>query len=557
MVKAACCAPLTYTDRTDIRFQTINYGSPRHAELDRIMKTGLELVFTNKSVNIEEEVPYGHWKGKDIGANHIIYKDVTGREHTYNALEHLKGSGTIWCDKDLARILNKPESDESWGALIYNASTRQLEGQTSYSWYWDGSDQFYEVRTEDGQRHIQLYRSYQDDRWFAVISVWVVHRREKTLYMREVDDFYDTHVSCRCYSIEKGSLWDPSPDAWAYVDCPWWGTEYTHRDHSYENIAVADARSWCENHLPRSEEEFHKGYAFKFIDIPNVNTTVLRSHVKTAAQHVKSLLPSWDVAYDECCATQKLSERDRIPAWTQLSARALEKITGEFDGNGFAYLKDCKDFIPSILQFKRAFTQQAQGLAKGKWKLVLAGMAASYLAIHYGFKLFAADTESLLEATMTNRDGTLKHVNSHMAYLHNDWQGDRRYTIAYDQSPILGTLREFLDKYDLLFRSENAWDLVPYSFVVDWFADIQTCLAVMDNYGSIQRNYQVAATIATTKSKKHFDCSTDYAAGHVVVEFFDRMVSHDVIPPDIFGASDVGEFSRTHLVEGAALTLVK
>lgn len=560
MIKVKCAAPLTWSNNVSRRYIMTLDGGPS-SNTDKY-GPGTRCYFTTETWSKEVEVPYGQWlpgdAGGTLGAHHIVYKDVGGKEHTYNSLQHLKGNGEVSADSNLAKFFYN-STNPSDGILTYNVRTGQLNGSTNWAWSWnhDGGD-FVQVDHGTGYRRVFLYESFQDSRVKCLISIGRTHNFYKNRYYTVVDEFYDFYANWTVFYIVPAT-WGGGPNSYAMKIGRMMGDSKTVREPgggNWEQLLINAAQRACED---VASHPLDTGSDGEFIPIPNLpSLQSLGNRVDAAARRIASLLPSWDQAHSELDETGRLADyaSNNIPNWTALSARALEKYTGEFDGNGFAYLKDCKEFIPSIRKMRDQFAATAKGLKGRKLKMILAGIAGTYLSIHYGFKLFALDTEELLEATLSSTDGTVRHLNSHESYFRYNWDADRRYTIAFDKSPIIGTMREFLAKYDLLFNSHNAWDLVPYSFVVDWFTDLESALTSLDTYGQIRRDFQVAATIGTTRATKNVECNTDYCHGSVEVEYFNRFVSHDIVTPDIWAAADPGGFSKKHLVEGTALTAI-
>lgn len=101
---------------------------------------------------------------------------------------------------------------------------------------------------------------------------------------------------------------------------------------------------------------------------------------------------------------------------------------------------------------------------------------------------------------------------------------------------------------------ETAWDLIPFSFVVDWFTRFSDVLEVADSY-TILNSYTITSHVTTRKSsatlpfEKLFPEWQGEALGDITIVDYNRTVGK--IPPPI--RLDLTPNSFTHWVEGAAL----
>jgi hypothetical protein len=78
----------------------------------------------------------------------------------------------------------------------------------------------------------------------------------------------------------------------------------------------------------------------------------------------------------------------------------------------------------------------------------------------------------------------------------HDWVDGKGYShsIIYNCMIIASAARnnlsgylERLDQLGFLLDAQNAWDLVPYSFAVDWFLNVSDCAAIIDSWFKLNR----------------------------------------------------------------------
>lgn len=101
-----------------------------------------------------------------------------------------------------------------------------------------------------------------------------------------------------------------------------------------------------------------------------------------------------------------------------------------------------------------------------------------------------------------------------------------------------------LDKLGLALTPSNAWDVVPFSFVVDWFANTNDILDIMSSSFHSYR-YRVGEIVASYRSEQ----LVTSARGRVQVVVYDRSVTTSFPPLSLQGR----DAWRSHIMEGAAL----
>jgi hypothetical protein len=111
----------------------------------------------------------------------------------------------------------------------------------------------------------------------------------------------------------------------------------------------------------------------------------------------------------------------------------------------------------------------------------------AWMGYRYAYSTTKADLEEA--ASYLNRVLDLErssHVRSNGTVHKDDFT--IRCSLELTTNAFTG-LRSRLEKYGLQLSGYNAWDMVPYSFVVDWFLDVGGCL---EEYESRNVAYRVA-----------------------------------------------------------------
>lgn len=157
-----------------------------------------------------------------------------------------------------------------------------------------------------------------------------------------------------------------------------------------------------------------------------------------------------------------------------LAMQATAKVNAN-DVNMFAFLRDLRkpwELVPKLRNLRNLKT----------W-------ADNFLTVEYGILPTIDDIKSIVTALRgvkpyLDRNGfkvvTAKYVNS-KTVSNTTYSLEQRIKVAVDNEDAgLLALANKLDSMGFLLTLENVWDLIPYSFVIDWFLDIGSLLERAD-----------------------------------------------------------------------------
>jgi hypothetical protein len=176
----------------------------------------------------------------------------------------------------------------------------------------------------------------------------------------------------------------------------------------------------------------------------------------------------------EALGGHALFERYSLPVDVKSdAASAAVESLNKFDGNLIAFAKDLPSFggsLQSILDLGRNFSSPKA------W-------ANAWLAGRFGDRLTIADSREILSAMWhtlhmagceTGR-GTVRISQGHLTgtYTTTLIASNKSY------SGLMTAVKHLMD-WDAWPTLENIWDMVPYSFVVDWFISIGDLLKQID-----------------------------------------------------------------------------
>lgn len=169
-----------------------------------------------------------------------------------------------------------------------------------------------------------------------------------------------------------------------------------------------------------------------------------------------------------------LSIFDKKIDWGMLATNCARQLN-TLSVNGMAYGADIislKKQVKSILKLLVDFDDPKA------W-------SSLYLSFHYGLKLTVSDTKSIMSEIIkvNNHNGPAKlQSSSSLSDVDMGISGVAHLSVYYDRcSGAFAKLYYKLLEYDTLFSDmENLWDLVPFSFVIDWFVAVGDLLDQLD-----------------------------------------------------------------------------
>lgn len=182
--------------------------------------------------------------------------------------------------------------------------------------------------------------------------------------------------------------------------------------------------------------------------------------------------------------------------WHGLAAEAVGNVES-INFNGIAFIKDALTFGRTCKSFVKSLRNLSKDIAKNSANL--------FLSSHYGFKLTYLDTVKLLE-TMKSEQSTAPYL---VASSMRRWEPEpgivqeEWYQIHYDRySKFKESFADFTRFFDLDLDADNIWDMIPYSFVVDWFLHIGDALEIVSKYDDLQ-SYRIHFCSKTKKQSRN------------------------------------------------------
>lgn len=217
----------------------------------------------------------------------------------------------------------------------------------------------------------------------------------------------------------------------------------------------------------------------------------------------------------------------------------------------------------NMLEFLKDIRNPQEMIPKLKNLNKLRGIADNYLTAHYGLLPTISDLQSIWNAITklkAHRDKYGFKTSSFGSRASGEWDG-KPYTIEQhakiaicDGDSGFLSLIDGLDSAGVFPSLSNLWDMVPYSFLVDWFVNVGDFLERVDTRLRLER-YDIRYV---TLSRKQY-CTVTFVAslqnpyyGSVVRSLYQRWTPDQCPRPPL---SPKSSLPTGHWLEGAALLI--
>jgi hypothetical protein len=319
---------------------------------------------------------------------------------------------------------------------------------------------------------------------------------------------------------------------------------------SYENFRDLDNAARRSSDVRKGEEA--REYAYSMISgYESVSTASLGTvNLKQEYIPIEDLKRSLSL----CDLTlHKLPYVDR----NYLAQRAYQDL-GYIDNNGIAYLLDSLRLEGTI----ESFVSSLKSVLRTRGKKRAKAFASSYLSEHYGLRLQLLDTiEYVKNISSYSMSISNRRCAGEQSISANGWQGTARYQCYYSWSPetISDVTNELLSYLDTVPSLENIWDMIPLSFVIDWFISLGDELTALDNAVNLTTKYDVHGWTLTTYLQRAVEPSMALTglAYNLEEKYFSRQVGKTPIIPLPPIDTESTSSLPSHFCEGAALYVAR
>lgn len=247
-------------------------------------------------------------------------------------------------------------------------------------------------------------------------------------------------------------------------------------------------------------------------------------------------------------------DEESMPRFDRLTQKAADSLPA-VDTNLLEAIAGLKDLKKLALQLKNL----------PKW--VNAKKASGdYLAVQYGAIPLVDDVNKVIKAfsdvgPTINNIGLIPLNATGTFETSWDYLGKpsssvviRRAHLYVQPASRLGSLSNKLRNVGLFPTMENLWDLVPFSFAIDWFADVGDFLSVLDSNQQLAE-LEIPVSVYSEKST-HTHQRYAKGLGYIDIEYsvYSRWFQRVPTAP-LYNFRDNSVTANQHWLEGAALIM--
>lgn len=253
--------------------------------------------------------------------------------------------------------------------------------------------------------------------------------------------------------------------------------------------------------------------------------------------------PNWDALFPA---------REHKVYWPEIAAEAYQDL-GMTSINGIANVKELFEMGEAVT----GFLSTVKSLPSKR----LAAAAQLFLSIHYGFKLTVLDAIELRKVVMqyTEKRSALSKCTARKEWDASGNHYTATYQVFYDEfAKLKSAVKQLMEISDFVLTTENWWDMVPYSFVVDWFVNVGDVLTALDNFYNLEQKHEVICVGRSILEERNLPLSAIGLASNVICEpieasCFTRYYNRRLVIPSLVPSVTINPFN--HLIEAAALVI--
>jgi hypothetical protein len=241
--------------------------------------------------------------------------------------------------------------------------------------------------------------------------------------------------------------------------------------------------------------------------------------------------------------------------WADLCDTAVDNCRF-IDINSIQYLRELVGYVRMIVTF---IATKKVSLPKN--------VGSGWLSARYGLRLTMNDTKSLVSAikranSAQNRAFSVARSKAR-TYIQSSaanvvtYSRDLTYKIYYNRKsdPAMNVIRTAMD-WDLWPTLQNDWDMIPFSFVVDWLADVEGVMEDLDN--SIYEAYLSILSVLYTEKHVYVHDPVLFCTGSWKCVSCDHTFYHRRHSPVLHYAPlrlERGHSSNINIIDGVSLLI--
>lgn len=363
------------------------------------------------------------------------------------------------------RVATNPADRETYG-LFYRIKPLPLDLFSPYYDTWPAPTAFF-------LSEIKEWAAYTD---------YGINYQEFRFHYPQADAFYNVN---RCkYGI--------SVNPWGKPDC------FADGDHHRNNLGY---HTWDGICLPK--EAWVKEYQYDLFQPTHIRgDSYTEASEKLSVYNGKNvegtIMGMFNNIYEPGCDADRFLDYGKLAQARSDCSSSMVESARVMRMNFISYLIDAKSLVSSLSKGElQEFESIADALrttldSGSGWRKKAKKIASAHLSCTYGNRLEYLDTKTVIqslidETKQRNRyrimrsqftaQSTLNWFNEDLLITYHEWLKAR-----YDSVPseLVDYINE-LQRYSIFPETSEVWDLIPFSFVIDWALPVSDLLEQVDN----------------------------------------------------------------------------
>lgn len=220
------------------------------------------------------------------------------------------------------------------------------------------------------------------------------------------------------------------------------------------------------------------------LSVANHELTVLATGLKSKWVGLRPLISTWQIPSSWTLESLGI-DTDEVES---LGRRALQAAASNIYSRGWDALTFAAELHKTIQMFTNLLRRTLEGLRKADW-------SGQWLETRYGWRILKYDIQDIQKLlfglekkrseVLKERVGYKRHYVQTGTTTYTDVSGTRYYSITDEfEVSVRGNVLALAPSPKLNINPfTTAWEIVPYSFIVDWFFDVGQWLEALSFLG--------------------------------------------------------------------------
>lgn len=385
-----------------------------------------------------------------------------------------------WANYDVARVDGQWHFNVSWSSHERSTATNPADREAYCL--------FYRIKPLS----LDLFSPYYST-WPAPTAFFLIEKKE----WRALTDWGSNYQEMIFFYPQAAAFYNGNRCLYGIPSNPWGQPECFVSGDTHRNWL----QGWDGVRLP--EEAWVKEYQYDLFRPTHLTGSEYteafdRLSVYNGKNVEGTIMEMFNRIYEPGCDADRFLDYETLAQARSDCSSSMVESARVMRMNFISYLADAKSLISSL---SKGTIQEFESIADALrttldsdsgWRQKAKKIASAHLSCTYGNRLEYLDTKTVIqslidETKQQNRyrimrsqftaQSTLNWFNENLFVTYHEWLKAR-----YDSVPSeLADYINVLQRYSIFPETSEVWDLIPFSFVIDWALPVSDLLEQLDN----------------------------------------------------------------------------